>query len=250
MALVIAPIEEKPSPHLSAHLLSPGGYGKTTALLTLPRPLLIGDVDGGLDSLFKKMAGPLEGIHTARILSHVDGQDLFRTAWKQGPGGRPFASVALDTGSWYMNNVVKAEILRSTGKEKMEKQDWGLYLERGLRVFKDAHELAMNPEGCHTVVTFHEADKGGEDDQIGKLGPSISGQLFDIVPGIPNFVFFLRIMRTGKLTAEKTPEMVRVFQTEADHRTPAKSRRDLLKNEAPDFTKIWEKVRPAVAMGI
>lgn len=232
-------------------MIAPGKYGKTTLLATLPKPMLVGDADGGIDSLFKDKqvsAETRKGIYVYPLNTFQDGLDLVQQVWKQGPGGKPFASMAVDTASWFMGGVVKGEILRMSGREKMELQDWGLYFERGLKLAKLAHELAINPEGCHTVLTFHEADKGGEEGQIGKLGPSVQGQLFDVLPGIPNFVFFMRIRRTGKMVdgpGGKQPEMERVLQTVADHRTPAGSRRELLDFEKPDLTAIWEKVRPS-----
>ncbi len=50
----IVELEDSPAPHFSGHLTAPGKYGKTTAIITMPKPLLIGDADRGLESLFKE----------------------------------------------------------------------------------------------------------------------------------------------------------------------------------------------------
>lgn len=238
-------LKDSPSPHLSVHVIAPGKYGKTTSLATAPKPLLIGDADGGIETLLKKAVSGAarEGISFVRLESYQDGLDLVTSLWKQGPGGKPFATVAIDTFSWYLQSAIKGEILRAAGREKMELQDWGYYFERGLAIAKKAHELAVREDGCHTILTFHEADKGGEDNQIGKLGPSVQGQLFDVLPGIPNFVFFMRIQKAGLDPQTRQAVLRRVFQTAADQRTPAGSRRDLDTYEAPDFSAIWQKVR-------
>lgn len=239
-------LKESPSPHLSVLLVAPAGFGKTTSLLTCPKPLLIGDVDGGITSLFKdNVVTPAmrEGVKVARLRSHGDAVEFLRDSYKTvAPGG----TIAIDTFNWLMNNVIKPEILRMAGRELAEKRDWGFYLERGLALARLAHELARSEDGCHVVLTSHEADKGGEDGEISKVGPAISGQLFDILPGMMDYVFWLKIRATGRLDPKtKKPEMVRQFQTESDHRTPAKSRRQLDAFEPPDFGRIWEKVRPA-----
>ena len=114
MTLVLKPLEDVYSPHFSGHLISPAGYGKTTALLTAPKPLLIGDADGGIESLFKKKVVSDEmrrDVTVARLTCFNDGLEFVTSAWKNGPGGRPFATVAIDTMSWFMGNVVKPEIL-------------------------------------------------------------------------------------------------------------------------------------------
>lgn len=243
-------MEKKPlrelevSHHLSVHITAPAKYGKTTCGISAPRPILWGDVDKGLESLLKTDVVPsemLDGIDITEIESYAQAQELFQSGWKDGPGGKPYKTVILDTFSTLLNRVIKKkEILK--GREKMELQDWGLYLERGLHIALTAHELAIKEDGCHTILMFHEADKGGEDGEIGKLGPAVSGQLFNILPGIPNFSFFLRIRRLG-LNANKTPKLVRQLQTGADNRTPAGSRSSLDMYEAPDISAIWEKVK-------
>lgn len=246
MALEIEDLKERPTPHMSVLLVGPAGFGKTTALLSAPKPLLIGDVDGGIESLFKGNVVPpaaREGVKVARITSHGDANEFLTNAWRT---VAPHGTVAIDTFNWLMNMVVKPEILRMNGHELPEKRDWGFYLERGLALAKKAHELALREDGCHVILTSHEADKGGEEGEVGKLGPAISGQLFDILPGMVNYVFFLKIRATGKLDpVTKKPIMERVFQTESDHRTPAKSRRTLAQYEPPDFGAIWAKVKPA-----
>ena len=234
--------------HLSVLLIAPGKYGKTTALSTLPRPLLVGDADGGIGSLKKKGLIKSEGIFVYDIKSYKDGQDFIDNAWKQGPDGKPFASVAFDTFSWFMNNIVKSEILAMTRREKMERNDWGLYLERGLYIMNHAHKLARNPDGCHVVLACHESDKGGSEDEAGKLGPAVSGQLFDILPGMPDFVAFLKIRATGKFDpTTKRPIARRVFQLAADLRTPAGARADVPDEMEPDFSKLWEHVMKVAA---
>lgn len=248
MGLVIKPLEDSPSPHLSVLLVGPGGFGKTTALLTAPKPLLIADVDGGMESLFKKKVVTAEqraGVFTARIASHDDAVEFVTSAWK--PIAKDGGTIAFDTLSWFMSNVIKPECLEMSGREVMAKPDWGLYLERGLSISRKLHAIAINPEGCHVIVTAHEADKGGEEGEIGKIGPAVSGQLFDILPGLFNFVFFMRIINKGIDRTGKFPKPIleRIFQTDADQRTPAKSRRDLDLQEKPDFTAIWNKVKEA-----
>lgn len=240
-----------PCPHLSAHIISPGGYGKTTVLSTLPKPLLIADCDGGTESLFKdSVVAPSfrGGIHATRPTSYQDALEIVTSMWKEKPDGeRQFAAVAFDSFSSLMNRIVKPEILAMSRREKMEMQDWGLYLERGLSIAIKMHDLAVREDGCHTVLTFHEADKGGEDDQIGKIGPAVHGQMFDILPGLPNYVFFMRIRRLAQKNEKGVvtgTQLVRQLQTEADARTPAKSRRQLDMYEPPDLGAIWEKVRP------
>lgn len=249
MPAEVKPLTLEVSPHISALLIGPGGFGKTTALVTLPKPLLIADCDGGIESLFNQKTvseKDREGVSVTRPTCFADLLDIVTVRWSKGPGGKPFASLAIDTLSWAMGNIIKAEILSMAGREKMEKQDWGLYLERGIVLCRKAHELAMRPDGCHVVMTAHETDRGGEDNQMGKLGPAVQGQLFDILPGIPNFVFFLKII---KEMDPKTRKVVlkRMFQTGADAMTPAKSRRDLELFIEPNFTKLWEEVAPLVS---
>ena len=243
----IRPLTDSPSPHLSVHVISPAKYGKTTALITLPKPHLLVDCDGGIESLFKEdriTPEQRDGVFVVQPKNYMDLLSCVTSLWKTGPTGGPFASMSFDTMSWAIGNIIKPEILARSGREKMELQDWGLYLERGMVLCRKAHEIAMDPEGCHVVLTFHEADKGGGDGEINKLGPSVSGQLFDILPGIPNYVLFMRILRTGKFDPKtRLPLMNRVFLTEADNRTPAGSRRKLDMHEKPDFSAIWEKVR-------
>lgn len=242
------PLIDKPSPHLSIDVVSPAKYGKTSSLITLPKPHLLVDCDGGIESLFREdriTPEQRDGVFIVQPKCYADLLSCVTTLWKEGPEGKPFISMSIDTFSWGMSNIVKPEILARGGREKMELQDWGLYLERGMVLARKAHEIAMDDDGCHVVLTFHEADKGGGDGEIGKLGPSVQGQLFDILPGIPNYVFFMRILRTGKFDPKtKMPIMRRVFLTEADARTPAGSRRKLEMHEEPDFSAIWEKVRP------
>jgi hypothetical protein len=233
---------------LSAHIISPAKYGKTTLVLTLPKPLLIVDCDGGLESLFnervigerlqKEVADGLVDVAKPRDFKEL--QEAVVVRWKD----KPYASLAIDTMSWALTHIIKQEILAMSGREKMELQDWGLYLERGLSIAKKAHDLALRADGCHTVLTFHEADKGGEDGQIGKLGPSVQGQLFEILPGIPNYVLFMRILRTGVDQKTRQAVLERKLQTVADNRTPAGSRRPLEPYEEPDLAAIWEKVKP------
>lgn len=248
MALQIAPLQDRPSPHLSVLLVSPGGYGKTTSLITAPKPLLIGDVDGGFESLFKEgLITPQqrEAVDVTRIKSYQDALEFVSSAHKG------YATIAFDSFSWFMSNVIKVECLEMSRHELMEQRDWGLYFERGLSIARKLHELAMSEEGCHVILTSHEADKGGNEGEIGKIGPAVSGQLFDILPGIFNFVFFLRVVHAGIDRSGRVPKPIleRKFLTEADGRTPAKARRTLLPMEKPDFTAIWEKVKPSTIKG-
>ena len=76
------------------------------------------------------------------------------------------------------------------------------------------------------------------------MGPAVQGQLFDILPGIFDFILFLRILKTGKFDSKTTlPIMERKFLTEPDIRTPAGCRRKLDMYEEPNFEAIWEKVK-------
>lgn len=248
MTLSIAPLQDRPSPHLSALLVSPGGFGKTTSLITAPKPLLLGDVDGGFESLFKEgLITPQqrEGVDVTRIRSYTDALEFVTSAWKG------YATVGFDSFSWFMSNVVKVECLEMSRHELMEQRDWGLYFERGLSIARKLHELAMSETGCHVILTAHEADKGGNEGEIGKIGPAVSGQLFDILPGIFNFVFFLRVIHAGIDRSGRVPKPIleRKFLTEADGRTPAKARRTLLPMEKPDFSAIWSKVMPGAKIG-
>jgi len=244
----IKQLGEAPPPHLWALVTAPAKYGKTTLLSTLPKPLLVGDVDGGILSLMKdKLVGPevAKHIFVAKISSYADAREFFEKSWKGGPEGKPFASLAFDTFSWLMSSVIKPEILAMSRREKMEKQDWGLYLERGLYIARLAHQVARDPNGAHVVLACHESDKGGEDEGVGKLGPAVSGQLFDILPGMVDFSLFLRIRPTGKV--EQLPNgtrraiVERVLQTVADARTPAGSRADVPDFAAPDLGALWER---------
>lgn len=247
MSLAIRPLQDSPSPHLSVLLVSPGGYGKTTSLITAPKPLLIGDVDGGFESLFKEgLIRPeqREKIDLAPIRSYGDALEFATSAWKG------YATIGFDSFSWFMSNIIKPECLAMSNHELMEQRDWGLYFERGLSIVRKLHELAMSENGCHVIVTSHEADKGGNEGEIGKIGPAVSGQLFDILPGIFNFVFFLRVIHAGIDRSGRVPKPIleRKFLTEADGRTPAKARRTLLPMEKPDFSAIWEKVKPQATL--
>jgi len=240
MALEIKALTKDKPPHLSALLIAPAKFGKTTALASLPKPLLIGDVDGGFLSLLNAKRVNPEGIFVAEIKTYEDAKEFFRTGWKQGPDGKPFASVAVDTFSWLMTNVIKPGILGA--RETMELRDWGLYLEKGLYLARMAHELARRVDGCHVVLSCHEADKSDPDGAVGKLGPAISGQLFDILPGMPDFVIFLRIRPTGKVDDKRRAIVERQFQLGADARTPAGSRASTPDFVEPDFGKLWEYV--------
>jgi hypothetical protein len=241
MGLNIKPLNEAPTAHMFALLISPAKYGKTTAGATLPRPLLVGDVDGGILSMMKKRLIDPAGIYTAPVQTYEEAKELLERGWKEGPDGQPFKSVFIDTFSWLMSNVIKREILAATRREKMERNDWGLYLERGMYLAQRAHALARDPNGCHVVLASHEADKSDDEGGVGKLGPAVSGQLFDILPGMPDYVIFLRMRYLGKSDpVTKRPLMKRVFQLEADAKTPAGSRAEVPGEMEPDFTKLWE----------
>lgn len=250
MAVEIVELTDWQAPHLSGLLIAPGKFGKTTAGSTLPRPLLVGDADGGIGSLLKKNLIDPKGIYVAPIRTYEDGKDFVENAWRKGPGGKPFASIFFDSYTWFMGNIVKAEILQMTKREKMERNDWGLYLERGLYIMQRAHKLARAEDGCHVVLACHESDKSDDDGGVGKLGPAVSGQLFDILPGMPDFVIFLRIRPTGKFDpVTKRPIAKRVFQLAADVKTPAGARAEVPDEMEPDFTKLWGIVQKTPQIG-
>lgn len=145
----------------------------------------------------------------------------------------PYQTIGLDSIT-RMYDVVMEAVLRLSGREVPQIQDWGLAHERTKLIIKALRELP-----CHLVVTALQGYDKDEATGVMVGGISMPGKMMSEIPPLFNF-FGRMIVEPGK-GAEGRPRYW--LSTTPTTIFPAGDKTGRLDpREYPDFTNIWEKI--------
>jgi hypothetical protein len=259
----IQPLSEARSEdRLNVLVISDSGMGKSTICSTLPKPILYADVGGGAHSIpageGKTIDGvkySQEGIDIAYPQNWMDLLTFFTTMWRSKPSpealkfGERYASVVLDMLTECNFHLILNEVVGSE-EARVTQNDWGVIGKKVKVLARKAKELAnvkRFPDGPHVVVTALRKDKALDSEAgifTGKIGPMLSGQCLEDVPGVFDLVTQIRVRQVKGLDGK--PRRVRMLQTESDGVYMARSRFPGLKIYEPtNFSAMWEKIQNA-----
>jgi len=140
----IKPLDKSYKSALHFLIMGKPGSGKTYSLLTLPRPLLIIDVEGGLNSIINS-GQDVEGISYIQISDFEGLEELLK-----GLKYEDFKSIAIDTYSSLQSfHVIKKSL--QVDKENIQWSDWNYMLLSLKNLF-----YTMRQHDVIFVVNVHE----------------------------------------------------------------------------------------------
>ena len=236
----------KPPQHyakwLNGMIFAEYGAGKTHLLGTaqdhpMTAPLLIFDIDGGMQTLSDK-----EGIEVVPVRDYETMIDKIMVL-KDGidsKGELPYKTIGVDTFSEFAS-IDLAYIMRSRAEENPRLDEdvadqygynkSGAHLRRVVRLLRDLP--------CNVILTSHVADV---QDSLGKVQyyPMLAGKLRRQIPGFLDFVGYMKAEVEGD-------EIVRSIQFVKTDRVAAKQRNcgfdDIEIN--PTLPSLWQKKQTA-----
>jgi hypothetical protein len=247
------------------------GSGKSFALATLPKPVLVADVMGGVHSIppppGREIDGFLytkDGIDVAYPKTWQDLLTFVTVSWRKEPSeeakkfGGYYKSVVIDQLSECNFHLILNEVA-TEDREVVSVRQWGIIGKKVkllARKLKDLTDAKRFPQGPVVVLCTLRKDK---DDVVGDSGPSeidkegwimagrvgplLSGQCFEDVPSIPDVILQMRVVTTRDPNNPKRVTKRRMFQTDTDGVYMARSRfAGLNKMEPPNFIKLFEKI--------
>jgi len=229
--------------YLNMLLHSPGGHGKTTFIASAcddPRtsPILVADMEGGAALRFAKKDPKTYTIRPVRSVNDLN--VLYEYLAK---GDHPYKSFAIDSlteiqklglfefvygtkpDKTFSGNVINVKIaeLQHWGKSKTQ-------IEMLMRYFRDLR--------IHTFfTTLTQTVKDGVTGKI-TMTLALPGKQADEIPGIPDIVGYLGIIKTKENPNE------RVLMVQPDGKIVCKDRTDALGNMvvAPTVTKVLDTI--------
>jgi hypothetical protein len=194
-----------------------------------------------------------EGIDIVRPRSWNDLLTFAKVLWKKKPSeaaqkyGDYYKTVGVDLLTECNFHLILDEV--SNNKDLVTIQDWGIIgkkVKQFARMMVDLTDVTRYKQGPHVMICCLRKDVDTKNDTgmaTGRIGPLLSGQCFDDVPGVFNLIVYLRMVNLPG--PDGKAKRRRMFQLETDGVYMAGTRYPgaLAKYEPPDISHLWDKIQ-------